>query len=189
MKFVFLPIGSYEPHPNLPWDLDSKIAKVFAELLASKVEGVTLPTLPFSVSFEWEGAISLRVETLAMVLKDIKDSIKGTLVVVNAHGGNSGLLQALAREHGFYVIDIYKACGIKVGHAGKVECFVAKALGVIDRACERGAPWPEGRVSLPRLPVGSYDEEDPTFYDVQRRLSMCINQIALELKRLRRLPQ
>ena len=105
-KLYLLPIGSYEPHKGLPWDLDTRIAVKVAQILSERLRAEVLPPLPYSLSFEWEGSISLRIETLASILRDINDSINGTLVVINAHGGNSGALQAIGRQEGFYVLDL-----------------------------------------------------------------------------------
>ncbi len=174
----FLPLGSYEQHGNLPWDLDTKIALRVAEELAKRLGGEVLPPLPYSCSWEWERSVSLRVETLAMVLSDINSSLVKMgkrLVVVNAHGGNSGLVQAIGRQEGFYVVDFWRACGIKVGHCDGVEVAVAKRLGidVPETPFEEG--WPEGKVSAPRIPEGCWGwKGDPDPYP-------CIEAIAEEL--------
>ncbi|UXD22675.1 hypothetical protein IPA_07230 [Ignicoccus pacificus DSM 13166] len=187
MKLFLLPIGSWEPHPGLEEDLDTRIAAKIAEILSERVGGNVLPPIPFSASFEWEESISLKVETLSAVLRDVNESIKklgGALVVVNAHGGNSGLLQAIARQEGFYVIDFYGSCGIKVGHSALTECLVAKVLGVIDTICEKGKEWPRRKVEGARIKVGRYDEEGYSFYEIQIKIMRCLEEITKELKGL-----
>jgi len=183
-KLYLLPLGSFEPHRGLPWDLDTRIALKFAQALASEVNAEVLPPIPYSLSFEWEGSISLKIETFSALLRDVRRSVKGTLVVVNAHGGNSGALQVIARQERFYVVDIYRACKINVGHAGQSECYVAKALGVLDGVCKKGVKWPQSLVDKPRIEVGVYDEVDYSFYEIQKRLIRCIHDIGKELKEL-----
>ncbi|ALU11987.1 creatininase [Ignicoccus islandicus DSM 13165] len=187
MKLYFLPIGSYEPHPTLPYDIDTRIARAFAEILAKEVGGTVLPPLSYSSSWEWEGSISLRIETISLLLRDLNSSIiriGGRLIVINAHGGNVGLLDAIARQEGFYVIHFYKACGIKPGHSGEVECNVAKALGLIDRTCSKGSKWPREAIVKPRIELGSYDEEELEFHEVLSKIQRCAFKLANEISKL-----
>jgi len=166
----------------LPKDLDARIASAVARRLAELLGGEVLPPLYYSCSWEWEDSVSLRVETLASVLRDINFSLKRLgkeLVVVNAHGGNSGLVQAVGRQEGFYVVDFWKACGIKVGHCDGAEVSVAKALGMELEVPEYRKGWPEGKVSLPKLPAGCWGFEGGDL-DVES----CIKEIAEELKNL-----
>ena len=178
---AFLPLGSYEQHGALPWDLDTRIAVRVSEELAKRVGGEVLPPLPYSCSWEWERSVSLRVETLASVLRDINYSIRKMgklLVVVNAHGGNSGLVQAIARQEGFYAVDFWRSCKIKVGHCDGVEVSVARELGIEVDEVSFKEGWPEGKVTKPRLPEGCWGfVEKP---DVRR----CLDEIAEELKEL-----
>ncbi len=176
----FLPLGSYEYHGSWPKDLDTKIALKVSEELGKRVGGEVLPPLPYSSSWEWEDSISLRVETLSSVLGDIASSCERlgkVLVVVNAHGGNSGLVQAIARQYGFIAIDFWKACRIRVGHCDGVEATVARELGieVKDQEFERG--WPEGRVTLPKIGDGCYGWEGRGI-----NVFKCIGEIAKELE-------
>ncbi len=187
MRIYFLPVGSYEPHPSLPYDIDTKIAEAFARALAEELGGSLLPPLSYSSSWEWNGSVSLRVETVAAVMRDLNDSVRrlgGSLVAVNAHGGNVGLLDAVARQEGFYLVNLYKACDIKPGHSGRTECFVAKALGIPVGPCENGAEWPEGLVVKPRIPVGTYEEDALEFHEVVGRIQRCIFKIAREIERI-----
>ena len=181
MRVSFLPLGSYEQHGPLPMDLDTRIAAAVAERLAKELGGEVLPPLPYSCSWEWERSVSLRVETLAAVLRDVNESLKRMgkeLVVVNAHGGNSGLVQALGRQEGFYVVDFWKACGIKVGHCDEVEVKVAKALGIDVEVPPFKEGWPEGRVSLPRVPEGCWG------FKGEPDVEGCLSELASELSRL-----
>jgi len=171
-------LGSYEKHGNLPWDLDTKIAVRVAEELAKRVGGEVLPPIPYSCSWEWESSVSLRVETLVSILRDINSSLKRLgkeLVVVNAHGGNSGLVQAIARQEGFYVVDFWRACGIKVGHCDGVEVGVAKELGIEVGEAEFEEGWPEGKVTRPKLPEGCWGSSEK--FDLWK----CLEEIAEEL--------
>ncbi len=174
-----LPLGSYEQHGRWPKDLDTKIASKVAEEIRKRVGGELLPPISFSASWEWEDSISLRVETLSMLLGDIASSCKRlgkALVVVNAHGGNSGLVQAIGRQYGFFVVDFWKACKIKVGHCDAVERAVAKELGIEleEQPFEKG--WPERKVSLPKIGDSCYGWEEGV------SVKECIEAIAEELK-------
>lgn len=106
---VLLPIGSTEQHgPHLPVGTDSLIVEAVMDGVARRLadpECLLLPTLWVSKSNEhrdWEGTISLSRETLCGVIEDIAESVARTgfrkLVFVNAHGGNTGLLDVLGRD-------------------------------------------------------------------------------------------
>ena len=152
-----------------------------AEEIHKKVGGELLPPLPFSASWEWEDSISLRIETLSMVLGDIATSCKRLgkkLVVVNAHGGNSGLIQAIARQYDFFVIDFWKACNIRVGHCDGVERTVAKELGIDLEEQPFKEGWPEGKVNIPKIGDSCYgwEEEGPL------EIINCIDGIVREIE-------
>lgn len=105
-----LPLGSIEHHgPHLPLSTDFTIADTFANALVERVGGDVdawlLPPLAYTKSDEhaWaSGTIWLSWDTLMRVLIDIGNSLTASpvrrLVFLNAHGGNSALLQVACRE-------------------------------------------------------------------------------------------
>lgn len=92
-----LPVGATEQHgPHLPLEVDTLTAETVA-LGASALTGVpVLPVLPYGCSLghstRWPGTISLRPETLAALLVQIAEWVRGAgfrrLVVLNAHVTN-----------------------------------------------------------------------------------------------------
>ncbi len=90
-----LPIGSIEQHATLSLAVDSILAEKIA-VDAAEPSGVPVyPVLPFGLtpSFSgFPGTVTLRVETMAAVLRDVLDSLKRSgfrrVVIVNGHGGN-----------------------------------------------------------------------------------------------------
>lgn len=105
-----LPLGSIEHHgPHLPLSTDFTIADMFANALVEQTAGDAdvwlLPPLAYTKSDEhaWaSGTIWLSWDTLMRVLIDIGNSLTASpvrrLVFLNAHGGNSALLQVACRE-------------------------------------------------------------------------------------------
>ena len=110
-SILCLPLGSMEQHgPHLPLDTDLVIAEAFTKAIIEK-HGDTfdlwqLPALPFGLSREHEwapGTMSLSVAGMTALLRDLGKEIARSLpsknlVIVNGHGGNRGILDALARE-------------------------------------------------------------------------------------------
>ena len=107
---VVLPIGAIEQHgPHLPVATDALLAERLTALAFQKLPEAAkvwrLPVQSFGKSNEhlgFAGTISLRAETLMMVVQDIASSVAASgfrrLCFVNAHGGNSALLAMMARE-------------------------------------------------------------------------------------------
>jgi len=110
-SILCLPLGSMEQHgPHLPLDTDLVIAEAFTKAIVAK-HGDTfdlwqLPALPFGLSREHEwapGTLSLSVGGMTALLRDLGKEIARSLpsknlVIVNGHGGNRGILDALAHE-------------------------------------------------------------------------------------------
>jgi creatinine amidohydrolase len=107
---VVLPIGAIEQHgAHLPTATDALLAERMTVLALEKLpleaKVWRLPVQSYGKSNEhlgYAGTISLRAETLMMVLHDIASSVVASgfrrLCFVNAHGGNSALLAMMARE-------------------------------------------------------------------------------------------
>jgi creatinine amidohydrolase len=106
---VVLPIGSTEQHgQHLPVGTDTLIVEAVVDGVVRQladVECFFLPTLWVSKSSEHRdflGTITLSRETLCRVVEDIAGSVARAgfrkLVFLNAHGGNTGLLDVLGRD-------------------------------------------------------------------------------------------
>ncbi|HVX45274.1 MAG TPA: creatininase family protein [Mycobacteriales bacterium] len=111
-----LPVGAIEQHgPHLPLSTDLTIAESFATALVERaaVDAWLLPSLQYTKSDEhaWSvGTLWLSWDTLMRVLVDLGTSLAKTpvrrLVFLNAHGGNSALLQVACRE-------LRRRCGLR----------------------------------------------------------------------------
>ena len=110
-SILCLPLGSIEQHgPHLPLDTDTVLAEAFTQAIIArcgdKYDLWQLPALPIGLSLEhaWApGTMSLTVDTMTALLRNIASEIARALptrnlVGVNGHGGNRGILEALARE-------------------------------------------------------------------------------------------
>jgi creatinine amidohydrolase len=106
-----LPMGSMEQHgPHLPLNTDTVLAEAFTRRIVERWgEAYDLWRLPsFAVGLSREhdwaaGTLSLSVSGLTAVLRDLCREIARALptrnlLIVNGHGGNRGLLEALGRE-------------------------------------------------------------------------------------------
>lgn len=102
---VVVPCGSLEQHGrHLPVNTDSAIVFEIANRAASQVPGVLVAPLvwaglsPHHLGFP--GTISLGLETYTALIGDICRSIAGhgfrKIALVNGHGGNQAILQAVA---------------------------------------------------------------------------------------------
>jgi len=110
-SILCLPLGSFEQHgPHLPLDTDTVLAEAFTQAIIArygeKYDLWQLPALSLGLSREhaWApGTISLTVDTMTALLHNIASEVTRALptrnlVVVNGHGGNRGILEALGRE-------------------------------------------------------------------------------------------
>lgn len=102
------PLGAVEQHgPHLPLNVDYVVAKAVAEAAVQESQENVwlLPTMPITKSNEhaWAaGTLWLSAETMLKVISDVGRCVARTearkLVFLNAHGGNSALLQVACRE-------------------------------------------------------------------------------------------
>lgn len=150
--WVLLPIGSMEQHgEHLPVDTDTMSAWHVAYGAACALEHPpTVVTPPVWVGLSphhmgFPGSITLRLETLCAVLADICASIASQgfegIVLLNGHGGNQALLEALALElrheldlpilHVTYwdliwelLGEVREGAGTSIGHSGELETSI-----------------------------------------------------------------
>jgi creatinine amidohydrolase len=99
-----LPLGSTEQHAGLSLLTDAILAERVAAEAAEPLGVPVFPALPFGLApyfAAFPGSLTLRVETLCAVLRDLLDSLKRSgfrrIVLVNGHGGNAPAA-ALAQE-------------------------------------------------------------------------------------------
>jgi creatinine amidohydrolase len=99
-----LPIGSTEQHAQLSLCTDSILAERVAAEAAEPLGIPVFPVMPFGLApyfTAYPGTVSLRVETLMAVIRDVLASIRRAgfrrILIVNGHGGNAPV-GALAQE-------------------------------------------------------------------------------------------
>jgi creatinine amidohydrolase/Fe(II)-dependent formamide hydrolase-like protein len=110
-SILCLPMGSMEQHgPHLPLNTDTILAEAFTRRIVERW-GETydlwqLPGIAIGLSREhaWaSGTLSLSIGGLTALLRDLAREIVRSLptknlLIVNSHGGNRGILEALGRE-------------------------------------------------------------------------------------------
>ena len=110
-SILCLPLGSLEQHgPHLPLDTDAVLAggltSAIVERWGETYDLWQLPTVPLGLSREhgWaRGTLSLSVQTMVALLRDLAAEIVRSLparnlAVINGHGGNRGILEAVMHE-------------------------------------------------------------------------------------------
>jgi len=97
-------LGSVEQHSGLSLATDAILAERVAVEAAEPLGIPVFPAMPFGLAPYFQsfpGSITLRVETLCAVVRDLLDSLKRggfrRIVIVNGHGGNAPA-GALAQE-------------------------------------------------------------------------------------------
>jgi len=110
-SILCLPIGSLEQHgPHLPLNTDIVLAEGLTERIILRWgEGFDLwqlPTISISLAREHEwapGTMSLSIQGMTTLLRDLGREIARAmptrnLAIINGHGGNRGILEALAQD-------------------------------------------------------------------------------------------
>jgi creatinine amidohydrolase len=106
---VVLPLGSTEQHAQLSLCVDAILAERNAVQAAEPLGIPVYPVMPFGLApyfIAYPGTISLRVETLLAVMRDVVASVRRSgfrqILIVNGHGGNApvgALAQELMADH------------------------------------------------------------------------------------------
>jgi creatinine amidohydrolase len=101
---AILPLGSTEQHARLSLCVDSILAERVAVEAAEPLGLPVYPVMPYGLApyfTAYPGTVSLRVETLLAVARDVLASIRRAgfrrILIVNGHGGNAPV-GALAQE-------------------------------------------------------------------------------------------
>ena len=110
-SILCLPMGSMEQHgPHLPLNTDAVLAEAFTRRIVERWGDAydlwQLPPLAVGLSREHDwapGTLSLSVSGMTAYLRDLGREIARSLparnlLVVNGHGGNRGMLEAIGRE-------------------------------------------------------------------------------------------
>lgn len=110
-SILCLPIGSIEQHgPHLPLNTDVVLAEEFTRRIVVRwgepLDLWQLPTISISLAREHEwapGTLSLSIQGMTALIRDLGRTFARSLparnlAIVNGHGGNRGILEALAQD-------------------------------------------------------------------------------------------
>jgi creatinine amidohydrolase/Fe(II)-dependent formamide hydrolase-like protein len=110
-SILCLPIGSIEQHgPHLPLNTDLVLAEEFTRRMIARWGEIhdlwQLPSVAVSLAREHDwapGTLSLSIEGISRLIRDLGREIVRSLparnlAVINGHGGNRGILEALAQD-------------------------------------------------------------------------------------------
>ncbi len=163
---VALPLGSTEQHAGLSLLTDAILAERVAVEAAEPLGVPVFPAMPFGVSPYFQafpGSMTLRVETLCAVARDLLDSLKRSgfrrILLVNGHGGNAPAA-ALAQE---WMMD-NPDCRVRFYDWWRAPRTFAK-VREIDPVASHGS-WMEN-FPWTRLPTTPADQQKP-MVDVDR---------------------
>jgi len=152
-SILCLPIGSIEQHgPHLPLNTDVVLAEGFTRLIIARwgeaLDLWQLPTISISLAREHEwapGTMSLSIAGMTAYMRDLGGEIARALparnlVIVNGHGGNKGILEAVAQDlradfglnvcivHPNAMTELEGNATIPEIHGGKVETSMMLAI-------------------------------------------------------------
>jgi creatinine amidohydrolase len=105
-QVVLVPLGSVEQEgTHLPLGVDTYVAEALADAVAKSSNSLAGPSLPIGYSewfFEFEGVITLKMETVLNYLREYCASLIGCgfkkFIFVNGHAGNTPAVDVVARE-------------------------------------------------------------------------------------------
>ena len=170
-SILCLPMGSMEQHgPHLPLNTDTVLAEAFTRRIVERwAEAYDLWQLPplaagLSREHDWApGTLSLSIAGMTAYLSDLGREIARSLparnlLIVNGHGGNRGILEALGRElrgdFGLNVVSLHlgalispvPGAGVPDIHAGRDEtsAMLALAPDLVRKEHIREAKGPSG---------------------------------------------
>ena len=152
-SILCLPIGSLEQHgPHLPLNTDIVLAEGLTERIilrwGESFDLWQLPTISISLAREHEwapGTMSLSIQGMTTLLRDLGREIARAmptrnLAIINGHGGNRGILEALAQDlradfdlnacilHPSALLEFDENGAIPEIHAGKNETSMMLAI-------------------------------------------------------------
>jgi creatinine amidohydrolase len=185
---AILPIGATEYHgPAFPYGTDSVTAEMIAESFARELgQTIVLPTLEYGVSHHhlpWPWTMSLRPDTLALVVRDIAESMLHhglrKLLIVMAHDGNPPAATVAARilsqEHDMNVALFSGWQGksraalagtreIDQDHAGQSEMSMVLYAAPEEARLDLASHQPNQRMDHPVDLIGPFDGTVPLGY-------------------------
>lgn len=136
---VVVPFGAVEQHgSHLPLETDALLGERLGPFLAERLDALCAPTVPIGCSeyhMDRAGTLSLRPETLHLVVRDLVESLAHhgfrTIVLLPTHGGNGAPLAHAARM-------LEPPSGVRIVAIGDID-----ALGrALYAACDaRGLPF------------------------------------------------
>ena len=150
-----LPIGSTEQHAGLSLATDTTLAERLAGEAAEPLGVPVFPAIPFGVApyfAAFPGSVTLRVETLCALVRDVLDSLKRSgfrrILIVNGHGGNVAA-GSLAQE---WMMD-NPDCRVRMHDWWRAPRTWAQVMATDERASHAGwmenFPW----TRLPTTPT------------------------------------
>ncbi len=155
-----LPIGSTEQHSGLSLATDTILAERLAAEAAAPLGVPVFPAVPYGVApafAAFPGSVTLRVETLCAMLRDVLDSLKRSgfrrILIVNGHGGNAAAW-SFAQE---WMMD-NPDCRVRVTDWWVAPLTRARALEVAENPSH--ANWMEN-FPWTRLPTTPDEGEKP----------------------------
>ncbi|WP_147375439.1 creatininase family protein [Jiangella rhizosphaerae] len=166
---VVLPVGAVEQHgPHLATGTDSRLAALLAAAAARRaheehgVSVVVAPALPFGASahhLPFGGTLSLTAATMLAVLTDLLRSMIASgatrIVVVNGHGGNSGVVHAAAAD-------------VAAGHDGVAVAHL-DYWRLVDPRADLNVPGHAGRFETSMMLATGWTPPDGEAYEPPRR--------------------
>jgi creatinine amidohydrolase len=185
---AILPVGATEYHgDHLPYCTDTLTAEALALRFAAELgTALVLPPLAYGMSLHlmaWPWTLSLRPETLTSVAIDVGESLLRhgltRLLVVSAHDGNPGPIEAAARElsdrHGMTVALfagwqslsrrlLAGTYDVDLDHGGQSEMSMVLRLAPALAHPERAVDRPNQRMDHAVRVLGPFDRVVPHGY-------------------------